>query len=87
MEIELLSLIVGILVVLNIIVSIFIARRDDLNSFQKKSQIIITWLIPFIAAITFWFINKGHDRENKKNKDFGGGSNHQVDNIGESGCD
>ena len=37
--------------VLNLMVSIYIARRGDLEPFQKKAQIILIWLIPLIAAI------------------------------------
>lgn len=38
---------------LHIGISVFIARRDDLNLSQKVLQILIVWLIPFVAAIGF----------------------------------
>ena len=36
------------LVVLNLLVSILIVRRSDLDSFQKAAQITMVWIIPGI---------------------------------------
>jgi formate hydrogenlyase subunit 3/multisubunit Na+/H+ antiporter MnhD subunit len=51
----------AIAAILNIAVSIFIARRDDLEKSQKAWQILIIWLVPYIAAIGLWLVNRGHD--------------------------
>jgi hypothetical protein len=47
--------------ILNIPVSIFIARRNDLERSQKAWQILIIWLVPYIAAIGLWLVNRSHD--------------------------
>ncbi len=69
------------LCLLNLFVSIFIAKRDDLERFQKIAQIIIVWLIPVIGAIALWSFNRSNDDDdNKPDKGaFGGGSS--GDNI------
>ncbi|WP_269435514.1 hypothetical protein [Pseudoalteromonas sp. SWYJZ19] len=41
MEFEIWYLVAGIAILLNIIVSIFLVRRDDLETFQKGAQIFI----------------------------------------------
>jgi hypothetical protein len=67
----------GILIVLNIAVSIFLIRRDDLEKFQKIAQIIVVWLIPFIGAIGLWIFNRSQDDDNKPS----GGSKSGGSNI------
>jgi len=70
-----------ILCLLNLFVSGFISRRDDLERFQKIAQIIMVWLIPIIGAIGLWTFNRSNDG-NKKNtpegRKFGGGSGSGV---------
>lgn len=73
MEFELWYVIVGIAILLNIVVSVFLARRDDLESFQKGAQIFIVWLIPFFAAIGLWLLNRSQDAPIRSTKSFGGG--------------
>lgn len=51
--------------ILNIIVSIYIYKRDDLNSFQKKAQVILTWLFPIIASIGIYFFHRNTDKSEK----------------------
>ena len=72
------NLIIGFLicvVVLNIGVSVFISKRDDLESQQKLFQIILIWLIPLVAAIGLLFFNLSHDKDLKPmHKEFGGGT-------------
>lgn len=46
--------IIAVVGMLNLLVSIYVVRREDLESFQKKAQITLIWLIPFIAAIGIW---------------------------------
>ena len=90
MEISLL-IIISIIVLLNVLVSAFIAKRDDLDAFQKKTQIVLIWLVPFIAAIGFYFVNKSHDVKDKNKNTFRGGKstsmNIGVTNIGDRGGD
>ena len=51
----------GIAIILNVLVSVYIAKRDDLEKFQKRAQIIIVWMIPYFAAIGIWLFNRSHD--------------------------
>ncbi len=65
----------GILFILNVVVSIYLYKRDDLESFQKKAQIVVVWLIPFVGAIVLWLFNRSQDDDNKPGgSSFGGGS-------------
>ncbi|MDP5460658.1 hypothetical protein [Alishewanella sp. SMS8] len=73
MEFEIWYLVVGIAILLNIVVSIFLARRDDLETFQKGAQIFIVWLIPFFAAIGLCLFHRSQDAPTKKHKNFGEG--------------
>ena len=62
-------------VLLNIAVSIFLSRRQDLDKTQKTSQITIVWLIPFFGSIGLWLSNRSHDENaGTEQKPFGGGS-------------
>jgi hypothetical protein len=82
MEFEIWYLVVGFVILLNIVVSIFLARRDDLEPFQKGAQIFIVWLIPLFAAIGLWLLNRSQDAPTKNKKSFGGGSNDSVAGSG-----
>lgn len=65
----------GVLLLLNIIVSTYLYKRDDLNTFQKVAQIVVVWLIPFAGAIGLWLFNRGQDDNDKPSKgSFGCGS-------------
>ena len=67
---------IGIAILLNLLVSIYLSRRDDLDNFQKIAQILIIWLIPYFASIGLWLWCKSVDSETKKiHKEFGGGWN------------
>ena len=66
------------LVLLNIIVSIMIIRRYDLDKFQKIAQSTLVWLIPFIGAIGFWLFHRSHDNPSKPSKSSGSSD---VDNY------
>ena len=63
-----------ILCLLNLFVSIFIAKRDDLERFQKIAQIIIVWLIPVVGAIGLWTFNRSNDDDSTGSGPLGGGS-------------
>lgn len=78
MEFEIWYLIVGFAISLNIVVSIFLARCDDLETFQKGAQIFIVWIIPFFAAIGLWLLNRSQNAPIKKQKSFSGGSNDNI---------
>ncbi|GAA0860305.1 hypothetical protein [Aliiglaciecola litoralis] len=73
MEFEIWYVFIGIAIALNISVSVFLIRRDDLETFQKGAQILIVWLIPFFAAIGLWMLNRSQDVPAKAHKSFGGG--------------
>ncbi len=57
-----------VLIILNIVVSLYILTRVDLDFFQKTVQIIMIWLIPFIGAIGLWSFNRDHDIYHHKTK-------------------
>ena len=62
--------IIAVVGMLNLLVSIYVVRREDLEPFQKKAQITLIWLIPFIAAIGIWlFYRSQEDRTHRKNED------------------
>jgi hypothetical protein len=66
---------VGVLCILNIVVSIYLYKRDDLEYFQKVAQIIVVWLLPFVGAIGLWLFNRSQDDDNKPSGgSFGGGA-------------
>lgn len=73
MEFEIWYVIVGIAILLNVCVSVFLIRRDDLEMFQKAAQISFVWLIPFFAAIGLWLLNRSYDAPAPSTKSFGGG--------------
>jgi len=64
---------IAILVVLNLIASIYIVRRDDLEKSQKIIQIVVIWVIPLIAAIGLWLFHKNSDKPLPPKKPIGGG--------------
>jgi len=72
---------------INISVTVFLFKRDDLDQFRKFAQSILSWAIPFIGAIVFWRINKSHDIQYKASTDFGGGSakSGSYDSAGDGG--
>ena len=73
---ELIWIMLAVLALLNILVSIFLAKRDDLESIQKVAQIVIVWLIPFFGASGLWWFHHGQDKDVIKpsSRPFGGGS-------------
>ena len=75
-----------IYLILNILVSIFLARRDDLDSSQKGFQIVLVWLFPFVGAIGLWQFNKSQDVPVKPHSEFGGGYQ-DSSNAGSDGSD
>ena len=82
MEFDLVYIIIIVACTLNILVSLFIFRRDDLEPFQKGAQIFIVWLLPFISAIGLWLFHRSNDSDTPNRGSFGGGAR---DSIGSSG--
>jgi hypothetical protein len=67
--------VLGILLILNTLVSVFLIKRDDLDKAQKVLQATIVWLLPFLGAIGIWLLNRSQDDDDKPSGDsFGGGS-------------
>jgi len=70
-----------ILIVLNVAVSIYLYKRDDLENFQKIAQIVIVWLIPFVGAIALWIFNRSQDDNKPSGGSFGGGANDRTSQL------
>lgn len=61
-------------VILNIFVTVFLSKREELEPFQKGAQIFLVWLIPYLAAVGLWLLNKDQTQSNGTAKTFGGGT-------------
>ncbi|MBB1385366.1 hypothetical protein H5119_07435 [Pseudoalteromonas sp. SG45-5] len=81
MELNYLYIGFGVIALLNVIVSEFLVKRDDLEVFQKAAQILLVWLIPLFAAIGLWLFYRTQDRRVNVPKSFGGGAGNST-NIG-----
>ncbi len=53
------------LVVVNLIVSIYIFVKDDLENFQKNIQIVLIWVIPLLGAVIIWLVNRSFNPPKK----------------------
>lgn len=84
---EYLFISVGILVLLNIAVSVYLFKRDDLEKFQKIAQVIVVWLIPYVGAIGLWLFNRSQDADNNKPNggSFGGGHSSGSSSVASGG--
>lgn len=78
MNLELWHAIAAIAVILNLSITIFIARRDDMDRFQKAAQITIAWLIPILAAIGLWLFHRSNDDNSPGSGPFGGGPRDSI---------
>lgn len=85
MEFAIWYLILGLVFLLNIIVSIFLFRREDLDAIQKGLQILLVWLIPVIAAIGLWMFNRSQDELVTPKNNFGGGPQDSGNTISGGG--
>lgn len=79
MKFEIWHLLLLMAVILNAIVTAVIARRSDLDTFQRNAQIIIVWLTPFIGAIGLWLFHRSNDHVPASKKPLGGGTRDSVD--------
>lgn len=77
-NILIIGVLIGVAVLLNVFVSVYLARRSDLESSQKIAQIVIVWVVPYIAAIGLWLFNRSHDEIELNQKPFGGGANDSI---------
>ncbi|MBO9492438.1 hypothetical protein J7384_18900 [Endozoicomonas sp. G2_1] len=62
MELNILYFILILWIALNIIASFVVAKRDDLESFQKYGQVLLVWLIPYIASIGLLVFYRNNDK-------------------------
>ncbi len=75
----------GAIVLLNVIVSVLLIKRDDLEVFQKVVQVILVWLIPFFAAVGLWLFYRSQDKPKSPPKSFGGGTSSGTSTYNGSG--
>ena len=78
MKFEIWHIILLVAFILNVAVSIYISRRDSLDRFQKISQTVIVWLIPFIAAIGIWLFHRSDEDGSSGIGPLGGGSSDSI---------
>lgn len=78
MEFDIVYTVIAVGCILNILVSVLIYRRDDLEPFQKGAQIFIVWLLPFIGAIGLWLFHRSSDSDTPSGNSFGGGTGNGV---------
>lgn len=78
MDVEILYVVLAILFILNASVSVFLMKRDDLDTFQKGAQMLLVWLVPFLAAIGVWLLNRSQDIQATRAKTFGGGVSDSI---------
>ena len=73
---ETLYISLALVCVLNVVITIYIGRRPDLEKQQKLFQILLVWLIPVIASISLWVINRNFDTvgnmQSKSDTPYGG---------------
>jgi hypothetical protein len=46
---------------MNIVVTIYIVKRDDLNAIQKVFQGIFIWVIPILGGMFVYSLNRSYD--------------------------
>ena len=78
MDVEILYVVLAVLFILNTSVSVFLMKRDDLDTFQKGAQMLLVWLVPFLAAIGVWLLNRSQDIQVTGDKTFGGGVSDSI---------
>ena len=78
MDVEILYVVMAILFILNASVSVFLMKRDDLDTFQKGAQMLLVWLVPFLAAIGVWLLNRSQDIQATRAKNLGGGVSDSI---------
>ncbi|MCV2885693.1 hypothetical protein OE749_13425 [Aestuariibacter sp. AA17] len=76
-----------VMVFLNLLVSVMLFKRDDLDRFQKVAQTMIVWLFPMFGPLGIWLLHRGQDAEDGKraSQAFGGGSGGNSINYSSGG--
>ena len=72
-----------VLTLINITVSLYLMKRGDLEPFQKGAQIVLVWLLPFVAAIGLWLFHRSQDVPISSSKSSGGDSNTNITGSGD----
>ena len=54
-----------VVVVLNVLASIYVATRQGLERFQIVGQIVIVWLIPFFAAVGICLFYRSQEKPSR----------------------
>jgi hypothetical protein len=72
----------GLLVIVNGIVTIAVCRSESYEPMQKRLQLFVIWLVPIIGSAFLWYVMREDSRS-----DFRSGDGHPVDFGGDSGYD
>lgn len=72
---------VALAVLLNFIVCFLVLRTDYFDKHQKTFQIILIWLIPFIASVGIVLFLFNENNPSQESIDFGGGTNDSIDGV------
>lgn len=70
MQLEIKWVIFATYILLNIVVTLIVAKRDDLEVGQKVGQSLLVWFIPFVATIGVWVFHRNEDKENARIESF-----------------
>jgi len=81
MENYYLEIAIGIAALCNILASIAILRSDSFEKAQKVAQIIIVWLIPFVASIGITIFIISEDKPKLPPSAPGGGSADRISQM------
>lgn len=68
----------GGLAAANLLVSLYLAKRDDLSLGQKVGQCVLVWLIPILGALGIWFFHRNNDNAGIGKRPVGGGPNDSI---------
>ena len=76
-KMDVVSIILIVLCLLNLSVCVFLSQREDLEIVQKVAQIIIVWFVPFLGALGLYVFHRSQDKDVSKpfKGKFGGGDN------------
>ena len=76
-KMDVVSIILIVLCLLNLSVCVFLSQREDLEIVQKVAQIIIVWFVPFLGALGLYAFHRSQDKDVSKpfKGKFGGGDN------------
>jgi H+/gluconate symporter-like permease len=72
----------ALILLINLLVSIYRTKKDYLETFQKLAQIIMVWLIAIVAAIGLLLFHRSQDLPITSSKSNGSGANQNADVAG-----